>query len=265
MSDFPKYAALVLLAAAGCAPPRTVVATPLPALNAPVHGITVEGFGEAKGQPNIARVNVGVEARAPSSDAAISEVNGRMAAVMAALKQLGIANTDLRTSSISLHFERHPEPPPRPVEEAPQPPKGRGPAPAPAPPPPPQPQGMFRASNMVEVTLRNLEQAGRVLTTATSAGANQLFGIQFEIENPDPLADEARKKAFEDAKKKATRLAQLAGVTLGPVVSVTEAGRGGPIAMPMAAMMQREAADVPIERGELKVATSVQVVFALGQ
>jgi uncharacterized protein YggE len=264
MRHFSAAGVLSALVAASCAPPQTIVNNQPPALGAPLHGITVEGFGEASGPPNIARVSVGVESRAASPDQAVNEANARMAQILAAIKQLGVANQDLRTSQLALHYERFAEPPPRPVEE-PVPSKGRGsaaqPAPAPAP-PPPQPAGAYRASNMVEVTIRNLDQAGRVLSAATSAGANQVFGVQFEIEDPTLLEQEARIKAFADAKNKAARLAELAGKRLGPAQSITES-RGGGGWGPRAAMMRAEAGEVPVERGELKVGMTVQVVFAL--
>lgn len=261
-------AALSLVLGAACAPPATVVTAPAPSLPAPIRGITVEGTGEASGQPDIARVSVGVEARAPNAEAAIGEVNSRMAQVLGALKKMGIPNADLRTTNVTLHYERFPEPPPRPVEEAaPAAPKGKPGAPSapPAPAPPPQPQGMYRASNMVEVTIRKLDRAGEVLSAATSAGANQLYGIQFELEDPSLLEQRARAEAFAEAKKRAEHLAQLSGVRLGPPQSITEVGRGGSPVMHSAVMMRAEAADVPVERGELKITTTVQVVFGLAQ
>src|SRR6478609_1494993 len=106
-------AALVLSAtfAPACAP---AASAPL-AANAPARGITVSGVGKANGKPNIARSTVGVEARAGSAEAAIGEVNTRMAQVIAAIKQAGVADGDVRTATISLNFERNYEQPPQPA------------------------------------------------------------------------------------------------------------------------------------------------------
>jgi uncharacterized protein YggE len=101
-----------------------------------------------------------------------------------------------------------------------------------------------------------------VLSAATSAGANQLYGIRFEIEDPAPLQAEARKKAVEDARARAERLAQLASVKLGPPVSIVELDGGSSAPMPVMAM-QRMDASAPVERGELTVSTTVQIVYAL--
>ena len=60
------------------------------------------------------------------------------------------------------------------------------------------------------------------------------------------------------------KLAQLAGVKLGPAVSITELdGGGGPSPMPMMAANKMMDASAPIERGELTLITAVQIVYAL--
>jgi uncharacterized protein YggE len=266
---------LAVSTGAACTP-QTVVSSAAPSANAPVRGITVSGVGKANGKPNIARSTVGVEARAATAEEAIGEVNARMGRVIAALKQAGVAEGDIRTSTLSLNFERHYEQP-RPVEMAPAvaptmapavaTPPGKGKplvakAEPPAAPLAKLPQGFYNATNNVEVTIRNLEGTGKVLSAATAAGADQLFGIRFEIEDPSTLQGEARQKAVADARTRAERLAQLAGVKLGPAVSITEleGGGGGPI-MPMASMARMSA--VPVESGELTVTSTVQIVYAL--
>lgn len=264
----------------GCSP-QTIVHTSVPAANAPARGISVNGVGKANGKPNVARSTIGVEARAGTAEEAIAEVNQRMAQVIAAVKQAGVADADVRTSTLSLNFERNYESPRPEYAPAAAPVAAPAIAPAPAPAgkskaagvavPKPEavptaplvklPQGFYTATNSVEVTIRNLDTAGKVLSAATSAGANQLYGIRFEIEDPSALQATAREKAVADARARAERLAQLAGVKLGPAVSITELdGGGGPV--PMFAMAKMESA-APVERGELTVTSTVQIVFGL--
>ncbi len=260
----------------GCTPQTIVNA---PSTNAPSRGITVSGIGKASGKPNVARSTIGVEARAGTADEAIGDVNARMAQVIAAVKQAGVADADIRTATLSLNFERNYEQPPRPIEMAPTAapavapaspasatPPGKGKA-LPAEPAAPHvklPQGFYTATNNVEVTIRNLDVAGKVLSAATSAGANQLYGLRFEIEDPSGLQVEARKKAVEDARVRAERLAQLAGVKLGPAVSISESDGGGGGPVPMFAMAKMESS-APVERGELTVVSTVQIVYALAE
>lgn len=285
MRNFLAHGLLVsvgLLAAtvgAGCGPHHIRHGAP-PSANAPTRGITVNGVGKASGKPNIARGTVGVEARAATAEDAIGEVNARMGRVIAAIKQAGVAEADIRTANLSLNFERTYEPP-HPVEMGPASAPSVAPTMAPAvatppgkgkplvakaepvaAPPAKLPQGFYNASNSVEITIRNLDVAGKVLSVATAAGADQLYGIRFEIEDPTVLQGEARQKAVADARTRAERLAQLAGLKLGPAVSIVEldGGGGGPI-MPMASMARMDAA--PVERGELTVVSTVQIVYAL--
>jgi uncharacterized protein len=255
----------------GCAP-HVAPAGALPAVSAPVRGITVAGVGKASGKPDIARTTIGVEARAGTAEEAIGQVNSRMAQVIAAVKSAGVGHADVRTATLSLNFERNYEQPPRPLDApapavAPAgPPAGKTKA-APAAegavaPPPKLPQGFYNASNSVEVTIRKLEDAGKVISAATNAGADHLFGIRFEVEDQTPLLAQAREKAVQDAR--AERLAQLAGVKLGPALSITELdGGGGHSPMPMMASAKMMDASAPIERGELTLMTTVQIVYAL--
>jgi uncharacterized protein len=284
LANSKRVLAVVMLlstAALGSAcTPQTVVNTP--SANAPTRGITVSGVGKASGKPNVARSTVGVEARAGTAEEAIAEVNARMTQVIAAMKQAGVADADVRTSTLNLNFERNYEQPPRPYELAPTAttavapmavagaPAGKA-KPVTATPPKPEvapapaiklPQGFYTASNSVEVTIRNLDTAGKVLNAATAAGANQLYGLRFEIEDLVPLQADARKKAVEDARARAQRLAELAGVKLGPALSIIELDGGGSGPMPMMAMAKMDAS-APIERGELSISSTVQIVYAL--
>src|SRR5687767_252719 len=190
--------ALSLVVAQGCAAPHTVVRPGIPPAGAPVEGISVTGMGKAFGQPNIARATVGVEVRAATADVAMRDVNAGVARVIAALKGAGIAESDLATQNLSLHFEREEHPPPRPVAE----PMGAAPkartaqASDASPESKKPPAGNYRAQNTVVVKIRNLDKVGAVLGTATGAGANVMFGLAFEIEDRRQLEEQAREKAM---------------------------------------------------------------------
>jgi uncharacterized protein len=250
---------------AGCAP-HTVVRPGIPPAGAPVEGISVTGTGKASGQPNIARATVGVEIRAATAELAMRDVTTGVARVIDALKAAGIAERDLRTQNLSLHFEREEQPPPRPpIEPMPAAPPKTRPLPAPvdgAPESKKSPAGNYRAQNTLVVQIRSLDKAGAVLAAAMAAGANLMFGLAFEIEEPRQLEEQAREKAMADARARAEALARLAGLRLGPVVSIQESSGGMP--MPASVTMYRaQAADIPVEPGELVVRTVVNVVYSM--
>jgi uncharacterized protein YggE len=251
---------------AGCAGSHGAGRPAVAPAGAPVEGITVLGTGKAFGQPNIARATVGVEVRAASADAAMRDVNAGVARVIAALKGAGVAENDVLTQNVSLHFEREENPPPRPAVEplSAAPTKGR-PGTAAIDPSDAKraPAGNYRAQNTVVIKVRNLDKVGAALGAAMGAGANVMFGLAFEIEETRQLEEQAREKAMADARARAEGLARLAGVRLGTIVAIQEASGGSPGPGPV--MYRAQASDVPIERGEILVTTTVHAVYSIAR
>lgn len=204
--------------------------------------ITVSGTGEVFAAPDRATVSVGVTTEAAEAAAAMRENSAAMAAVMARLGALGIAERDLQTSSISLS------------------PRWEGPGPADS---APRITG-FVASNMLTVVVRDLEALGGVLDAALGDGANTLGGLVFGIADDAALRDGARRAAVADAAAKARVLAEAAGVTLGPVQEIVEGGDfGGP--MPRARMDMAMAEAVPVAPGEVGLTVTVTMTWAIAE
>jgi uncharacterized protein YggE len=283
---FAVFAAVALLTLSACGhKQRSALIT----MKSSDRTITVIGRSEVTSKPDIARANVGVEVTAPTVGAAMQQARTRMTELLTALKKLGIADKDLRTSNFSIYFERtfDPRQPMGEAESMPTPamptplpapaPKGaaRGSVPpAPPQPPPvmlPRPQptqmaGVYHVNNTVEVTIRDIEKASAVLDTAVAAGANNVWGISFELDETSAVEAKARELAAADAKKRAENLATLNGVRLGPIVAVSEVvGVSGP-PMPYPMMSRAAAAQggqTPVSSGELTYTTQLQVVFAI--
>jgi uncharacterized protein YggE len=117
---------------------------------------------------------------------------------------------------------------------------------------------------MLEVTLHDMSKVGDVIKRATDAGANNVWGVSFEIENPDALRAIARTQAIDRAKHNAEELARLSGVKLGKLVSIGENDMGGGVPM-MKSMRQDASVDVPIEQGEITVSQQVQLVYRVAE
>jgi len=252
------------LSLAACAPhPMVVQRAQLPY----PPGVTVVGVGKASAAPDIARTSIGVEVRAVGAEQATGDATTRMNAVIQAIKQAGIPDKDLRTHNLSISFEQDPTPP-QPIPAAPVKPaaaQGRVAA-APAPEASAQPRGFFRVSNMVEVTIRDLNAVGRVLKAATDAGANSAWGITFELENETALTSTARTQAVTNAKQAAEQLASLTGVKLGRILAIEENPETGYNPQGGGGMMAYRAAAndsaLPIERGEITQTYTVQLTYA---
>ena len=116
---------------------------------------------------------------------------------------------------------------------------------------------------MLRVTIGDLDRLSIVLDAAVAAGANQLWGVQFEVADPDAIEAEARAEAIRNAREKAEQIAARTGLALGPVIRVSEIVGGGP-GIPAARMSAAEGygGAGPVSAGELTFAVRLEMVFS---
>jgi len=233
--------ALALLATmlGACTTARTV---PPAAPQGAARAITVVGSGRASLPPDLVWVNVGVDITAGTVSEAKAQADQRIEAVIAALKEMDIAEEDVQTAQYSINYEREPFF----VERGATPEEG---------------QGLYRVSTMLRVTVRNIDQVGEVLDAAVEAGANQMYGASFSVAEPERWEAEAREKAMADARVRADDLARLGGVELGEILSISEVVGTVPVAVREAALAGLGGAG--IAPGELEFSTQLQVSFAI--
>ena len=191
-------------------------------------------------EPDRASVSFAVITFAATAARASEDNAVKMTRIQDALdKMSGIAGR-VRTTSFSLDPHYPPEPESR----------GRQ----------PQPDG-YTARNTIEVLLSDVRTVGDVIDRVIAAGADNVNGLSFALEDMTPVEREALKLAYRNAESQAETLAAAAGKSLGTLLSVRTppAGVPGPM-MPEMAMMRTA---TPIEPGTLSYSVSVQVVFAL--
>ena len=197
--------------------------------------VTVTGEATVAVAPDAAVIRIGVNSQDKTAREA-SEANAKqMTAVLAAIKDTGIADRDIQTSRLSL----------QPQYDANKSGTAR--------------LTGFQASNQVTVKIRDIDKLPALLDHAIAAGANEMSGIEFVITEQSKLLDRARDDAIADARRKAELYAQAAGSKLGPVVSITEEGSAAP-PRPMQAM---RAGAVPIAPGEQTLRAMVTVSYEL--
>lgn len=204
--------------------------------------ITVTGYGSAYGAPDIVMLGLGVEISNADIMAAMDEANGRMNAVMDALKAGGVAADDIRTDHYSIYQDYGYSPVP--MGEAGSTPQ-------------------YRVSVGVTVTVRETAKAGELLAGAVQAGANMVNYLQFDIEDRAALEGEARNLAVADAQSRAGLLAAALGLSVGEPLTITEGGNvyGPPIGLGGGGAAYAEAA--AISQGTLRVDMQVTITFAL--
>ena len=204
--------------------------------------LDVSATGESTRVPDVAIISAGVVTRAATASGALQENARRMERVIAALRQAGIAERDIQTSSISLNPEYRYDnnQPPRLIA--------------------------YSASNQVTVRFRDIRNSGPVLDALVAQGANQINGPTLTIDKPQVALDEARVHAVSIARARAETYARSLGMRVARVVSVSETG--GYYAPPPRPMMERSdmamaASKTEILPGEQKLQVNLSVVFEL--
>ena len=204
--------------------------------------ISVTGYGEARGNPDIATLNVGVNVANAGIDAAVEESNATVARITAALTGLGILEADIQTTSFNVWREDIYSPETGTVTG----------------------EYRYHVDSSVQVNVREISRASEVLKVAIENGANNIYGPSFAIDNTDALAAQARAAAVVDARVRAEQLAAEMGLTLGEVMNVKEVS-GGPVYAYFAAAGQGGGGGEgpPISEGSLTVNIQLEVSFAI--
>ncbi|MEO0999725.1 MAG: SIMPL domain-containing protein [Pseudomonadota bacterium] len=202
--------------------------------------MVVTGVGEVSAAPDMALVTVAVETEDRAAAEALRENSTEMAKLFEVVEAAGIAPADRQTRGLSLQtlYDNTDRSRPRIVG--------------------------YRVRNTLSLRVRDLESLGGLLDTLVETGANRVEGIRFAFQDDAALIDAARRAAVADARAKATLYAEAAGVALGPILRISEAGA----ARPQPVMMERAALaaapmDVPVAGGELTLSAQVTIIFGI--
>lgn len=230
--------ALIVAVAALSVRPGPAVGAPTSGIDQVVlHTLTVSGNGKVTVVPDVARVYLGVTLTKPTVKAARDAAASAMTGILTAIKGLGIADADIQTTGLSLSARYDSGTSTKIIG--------------------------YVISEQVQVTVRDLDKAGDVVDVATAHGATDVNGISFEIADPAKALDDARAAAVIAARASALAMASAAHVTLGAVVSISDASAPTPIYY--GAAMAAPMADVktPVQPGTQDVSATVTLVFEL--
>jgi uncharacterized protein YggE len=208
--------------------------------------ISIVGEGKAAAVPDTAVFDAGVVVIAETAQAALEQNTKAISALLAALKAAGIEGRDLATSGFTVQ--------PRVAYSQAEPGKQ---------PEQPKLEG-YEVRNSVKARVRDLNKLGMILDAAVQHGANLIGGISFDIQNKDVLLDKVRQDAINDAKRKAEKAAQAAGLKLGRVLSLSETVQHTPHPMAGDGMsFKAAAASIPIEAGEQSVGAHIEMTWEI--
>ena len=111
----------------------------------------------------------------------------------------------------------------------------------------------YIGTTIVEATLSDLTQVGKVIDTALQSGANNIQNLQFSLKNPQPQQSQALKEAAMRAKANAEAIAEGLGLHIVRVLSAEQSEpeviglqKKAPVAFAVAAKTQVEAGTIEI-------------------
>jgi hypothetical protein len=203
--------------------------------------LTVVGTGRAVLPPDTADVTLGVSLRGASANEVAQSASSAMAAVVTSLTDAGIAEDAIQTTQLNLSpvYDYETEPPPI---------------------------VGWEATNMVRVTVSDIDAVGDIVDSAMQAGANRIDAISFRVDDQSAAEAAAREAAVTDASVKAGELATAAGLDLSGIISLSEIAGGG------TEVILEDQGDTtggvgfatPILPGTVEVVVSVTVAYGIG-
>lgn len=200
--------------------------------------VEVTGQGAHHVVPDLVVLRARVQCQALDVATALTEASNRTAAALQAAADHGIGPADRRTEDVGIS-PRHDQ-------------DGRTVV-------------GYTAYQAFRLTIRDTARVGDVLQALAGAAGDALAvdGIEMTAEQSTEADEASRRAAFEDAHARATQYARLAGVELGPVLTIREGGiEPGPRPM-MARSADAFAAVMPFEGGTRAVTSTVTVRWAL--
>lgn len=205
--------------------------------------VTASGEGKQVAAPDQAEMSFGVTAQGTNAEETLAEASKKADAIVAAIKETGVAEEDIQTAGVSLNPEYD--------YKSGKVPRIIG----------------YQASVQVRVTVNDIAKVGDVINAASAAGATDMSGPSFTLSEDSEARNAAIEKAVADAKVRAEAMATAAGKSVGEVISLAESGVSVPVLYGAQRALGDEmaAADAApeIQAGTLDVTANVTVVFEL--
>ena len=218
---------------------ETSTLEPVPTTTPPPRNIAVSGTGKVYLTPDIATISFGVHNEDESATRAVESNNAQAKEVTDVLLEIGVEEEDIKFSNFNIYPEQR-------FDESRN-----------------QSSTIYVVDNTVFVSVRELNNLGAIMGSVVEAGANSIFGIQFDVADKTQALSEARKLAVDNAQGKAEELAQAAGVTLGEIQSINEFG-GVPVPVfegQGGGGFEPTTDQMPVNLGQLSLTVEVSVTY----
>jgi uncharacterized protein YggE len=230
---------IMVLLGLGLSACETSTAEPSPTATPLPREIAVSGIGKVYLTPDIATISIGIHSENESATRAVSEINAQAGAVTDRLSEIGVEEEDIKISNFNIFPEE------KAAEDG------------------SQARTVYVVDNTVFVTVRDLDNLGVIMGSVVEAGANSIFGIQFDVADKTSALTQARRLAVQNAQKKAEELAKAAGVTLGELQVINEFG-GVPVPVfegQGGGGFESTTDQLPVNLGQLSLTVEVSVTY----
>ena len=198
----------------------------------PTSTVTVSGEAKSEQKSQVATFNAGVMVVSDNKENAVSEVNTKMEAIVASVKEFGIDEKDVKTQNLSIYQQEQPR------------------------------VGEWRVSTDISIKLREVDKANDLADLLTQSGATSVYGPSFTVDDTEEAEAGLVDQAIKNAREKAEAIAAASGGKLGKVMSVTE-GTAGSGFYPIAERSMSGGGGAALEPGSQTVSKTVTVVFEL--
>lgn len=125
----------------------------------------------------------------------------------------------------------------------------------------------YNANQSISIQLKDLSRYEEIMNGLLQTGINRIDGVSFSSSKQEELESEARKKAIENAKLKATEYAGVLNQTIGAAVRISEFQMNNNSPQPMYKMMAMDSgsseSQQTISPGEMEINVTVNVSFIL--
>lgn len=200
----------------------------------------VTGEGKISVKPDVASISVGIQANGATVKAVQEQINSVINKVSEAVKQLGVDPKDIQTRNYNINPDYD-------FSGGTQRIKG------------------YSSSTNLSIKVRQINNINQVIDAATTNGANQVSGINFEKDDKTKAENEARVKAVDEAKRKAQDAARIAAFRLGRIINYSENFGGFPRPIPMVSAQESKAVGSPtqVEPGSTDISVNVTLSYEI--
>lgn len=215
------------------------IGTLMSAQNQLPNTISVGGEGKVMVKPDEAVLYIGVETNNEDSKIAKTQNDAVMAKMIDFLKKSGVNSKDYKTEQVSLYQRQDYQ----------------------------TKEKYFQASQSIQIQITDLTKYESLMAGLIEAGANKINSVQFRSSEVEKYESEARKKAVENAQKKAKDYAETLGQNVGKALMVFENNTQTifPRVGQMKAMAYAESdtATQTLAEGEIEITAHVNISFEL--